>query len=374
MSSELLKVTLASLLPELNNRVGNHFGIIGVDGFVDKIQQPVKSQDISGSSYYHTLDSFGRRISEASDQSAQIELHTNTVKLGGNAPIFANALAGLAVKNLCLGTFGVPTIHPVFKQMHADCQLISLGAAAETNALEFNDGKLILSELSTFSNLDWEQIKTQINLKHLASSASKAGLIGLVDWCNLPHASDIWLGFLQDIVMPSVGQAPRFFFDLADPSKKAASDVRQVLSLIDRFSGYGNVILGLNENEALKLTEFLGLEVSDMDDHQRLLKIGRLLFNFMNIQQLLIHPIDGCFLFNATDQYYLDGRLVHNPRVSTGGGDNFNAGFCFGELNGYSSLQSMALAMATSGAYVQNGRSPDLDALGDYLIQWQQEL
>lgn len=374
MTSDSLKQTISAVIAEVENKALSHFAIIGLDGFIDKIQQPVKSQDLKGSTYYHSLEEFGKRIMDASDQSAQIELHTNTVKLGGNAPIFANALACLGIRNLCLGTFGANQIHPVFQQMHADCELISLGDAAETNALEFNDGKLILSELSTFAELNWDRVKEQINLKHLAANAAEAGLIGLVDWCNLPHASNIWQGFLQDIVATNVNQNPHFFFDLADPSKKAVDEVEQALNIINQFSKYGKVILGLNENEALKLTQFLGLEVSDVDDHNRLIRVGQLLFDFMDIQQLVIHPIDGCFMFNATEQLYLGGRVVKTPTVSTGGGDNFNAGLCFGLLNGFTYMQSMVLAMATSGAYVQYGNSPDLKSLSTYLKQWQQEL
>jgi hypothetical protein len=37
-------------------------------------------------------------------------------------------------------------------------------------------------------------------------------------------------------------------------------------------------------------------------------------------------------------------------------------------------LESMALAMATSGSYVQHGISPDLKGLSDYLVNWQNEL
>jgi len=293
--------------------------------------------------------------------------------LGGNAPIFANALAGLGISNTCLGTFGIPDIHPVFQKMNDACDIISLGKAAETNALEFDDGKLILSELSEFADLDWARVKTRLDFNHLARQASKAALIGLVDWCNLPHASDIWQGFFDDLIKPHVDQQPRFFFDLADPSKKTAEQVNQVLSIINQFSVYGKVTLGLNENESLQLARFLGLEVNISDENEKLVKLGRLLFDFMTIDQLVIHPLDGCFLFNNTDYHYLNGRVVQNPKVSTGGGDNFNAGFCFGILNGFDTLQTMVLAMAGSGSYVQNGESPEAEDLRVYLDQWLKE-
>jgi len=258
MSSDLLKQTLVTIITELDQRSGRYFAMVGLDGFVDKIQKPVKYQDLKGSTYYQSLDEFGNRIQEASNQSAQIELHTNTIKLGGNAPIFANALAELNIRNLCLGTFGSPQIHPVFRQIHPDCKLISLGNAAETNALEFNDGKLILSELSTFHNLDWDEVKEKTNLHELVRAAQRSQLIGLVDWCNLPHATDIWEGVLNEIVQPAAVDNLKFFFDLADPSRKAADEVKKVLSIINQFSEFGEVTLGLNENEALKFGHVFG--------------------------------------------------------------------------------------------------------------------
>jgi len=115
---------------------------------------------------------------------------------------------------------------------------------------------------------------------------------------------------------------------------------------------------------------FLGLAVEESDEHKKLLRIGQLLFDFMNVHQLVIHPIDGCILINRTETHFLEGRLVESPKVTTGGGDNFNAGFCFGWLNEFTELQSMVLAMGMSGAYVENGASQDLNGLREYLEKW----
>src|SRR5688572_28661871 len=47
------------------------------------------------------------------------------------------------------------------------------------------------------------------------------------------------------------------------------------------------------------------------------------------------------------------------PKVLTGGGDNLN-GYCLGLLFGFSLQQCILLGMAVSGAYIQNGTSPDI--------------
>ncbi|NJO01528.1 MAG: hypothetical protein HC880_07420 [Bacteroidia bacterium] len=79
-------------------------------------------------------------------------------------------------------------------------------------------------------------------------------------------------------------------------------------------------------------------------------------------------------LISAETSWELPGRVVAKPRISTGGGDNLNAGFCFGQLLGFSLPESLLLGMATSGAYVASGESPDIPALVAYLWQWHNEL
>ena len=61
------------------------------------------------------------------------------------------------------------------------------------------------------------------------------------------------------------------------------------------------------------------------------------------------------------------GKVIENPKLTTGGGDNFNAGYCVGQLLGYDVEDCMAMGMAVSGAYVKNGRSPFMDELIGWL-------
>jgi hypothetical protein len=373
MDSGQIKETIVAVLEKWSLISEGNYALVGLDGFIDKIQHPVQHQDQSGSTFYSSLDQFGQRIREAAGQSAQVELHTNTIKLGGNAPIFANALACLGIPNTCLGTFGYPQIHPVFQEIHEDCDMVSLGMAAETNALEFDDGKLILSELSTFQNLDWAWVKNHLDFDQLVQKVSDSKLIALVDWCNLPHATDIWTGFFHEIVQTSIIGKPHFFFDLADPTKKSDEEINLVTSIINRFSDYGQVTFGLNVNEATKLAQFFARQTGNAIEGDNLKELGSFLYQHMSIDQLLIHPLDGCMMIDAVGYSYLDGRVVKKPVVSTGGGDNFNAGFCFGLLNGFNKEESMVLAMATSGAYVQHGTSPTQEELNKYLVNWMEE-
>ena len=61
--------------------------------------------------------------------------------------------------------------------------------------------------------------------------------------------------------------------------------------------------------------------------------------------------------------------MVEAPKISTGGGDNFNAGFCLGQLLGLGYRDSMLLGMAVSGYYVENGKSPSAQELAGHLMK-----
>lgn len=349
---------------------------VGLDGYVDRIQKVVQAQQAGESQYFGTIPELAERISRAAGKSAQLELVNQTVKAGGNAPIMAHALGMLGVPNHCLGNFGEETIHPVFQTMSDNCRLLSLGKPAETNALEFDDGKLILSEVSAFSRLDWHFVQQQFSIRQLTELINPCAMIALVDWCNLPLATDIWRGILKDVV-PGLNSSyeRQFFFDLADPSKKSEAEILQVMEVISGYSAYGEVTLGLNENEAQRLAQVLYQQDGKAASPDTSLEdICTYIFDKMQISSLLVHPLNRSVVVSREGVRSISGRLVRKPLISTGGGDNLNAGFCFARLAGCSLASAAVLGMATSGAYVQHGQSPNPKALKDYLMQWRAEI
>ncbi|HLF33594.1 MAG TPA: hypothetical protein VI583_05130 [Cyclobacteriaceae bacterium] len=341
---------------------------IGVDGYIDKIQKAVKTRTAGSVDYYPTLKEFAARIDAAAGKSGQVELVTHMIKLGGNAPIMSNALGFLGVENYCLGNAGFPEKHPVYNTLHHRVKTLSIGNPSESAALEFNDGKMILSDLSEFSNLDWEQVKKNVGKDKIQDGMNACDVVALVGWCNPVHATRVWKGILEEI-MPKTTRKKLIFFDLADPTKKSKQDLEDVLSVINSFSKYGTVILGLNENETIKLYHVLHGQ-SQKSGLVDLNQQGKEIFSGLSIEGLLLHPVDRSIYIDKNGIIQLDGKLVKEPKISTGGGDNLNAGFCLGYLLGFSTEESMILGMATSGAYVSNGRSPEIQDLCSYLKTW----
>jgi hypothetical protein len=368
----MIKETIAQL-STLKNKELPYQVFVGFDGYLDYIQHPVKRKESGGeSAYFATIADFATHLGTLADKSGQIEIHTQEIKIGGNAPILANALASLGVKNYCLGSMGFPQISAEFKTMHPLCEPVTYGHSGITNAMEFGDGKLMFSDLGTFERVNWSYLKSVIGLEKIISYISKSQVVAMVDWVNLPHSTDMWRGILAEVVRPLGNPDKHYLFDLCDPSKKSPDEIVQVLDLISEFANLGTVTLGMNENETRKIWLALkGLPLTDTNANEIDLKeITQFIFSKLRIQYLLVHPTTSTLICSQRGVEEIQGKIVPQPKVLTGGGDNLNAGYCLGLLLGMEQAQCALLGMATSGAYIQNGASPSIDDLIAYLENW----
>jgi hypothetical protein len=369
---------LSQKLAGLNKTKSTPKAFVGFDGFVDYIKKAVKQRRGQETIYYETLTEFSERIRQATGKSGQVEMTTNKVKLGGNAPILSNALGKLGIANYCVGSLGYPKLHPVFLSMHERCKVISLQDPGESHAIEFSDGKLILSELSVFHGYNWNYINNSPEIHQIRRCFMESNLIAFVDWANLSLASNIWDGVLHDIIKPSGRKDLHFFFDLCDPSKKTVQQIDELLDLISSFSHYGKVTLGVNENETIKIwCAIHGVDSGNPSERSKIPSVteaGDSIFKTMKIDCLLVHPVDRAIAFRKKETIDFAGRLVPSPKVLTGGGDNLNAGYCLGLLHDFPVEQCLLLGIAASGAYIQNGESPDISAIIDYIDTWKRGL
>jgi hypothetical protein len=394
-----LKTLITSLIKALRNyqESGREFkALVGFDGYVDKIQKVVRSKNGTTSVYYDTITQIADHVATLAGVSGQIEIRNLELKLGGNAPIMANSLGALGIKNTCIGTMGYPDLNNVFEEMNPNCEVISIAEPAQTNAMEFNDGKLIFSEVSTFEQLTWTYVSAVAGVDNLTRWIYESQLVSFVDWANLNHCTDIWQGILEDIIAnlnPSPSDKERnpfyfssrnitkgdsngmrhknYFFDLCDPSKRSKEEIVAALDIVSRYKPFGKVTLGMNENEARKVYNALDGEQMESTDLQ---EITKYIYDKITVHQVLVHPTDRSIICNKNGVFEVKGRLVPEPRILTGGGDNLNAGFCLGLLMDLPVQQVMLLGMANSGAYITNGTSPEIDDLINYLEVWSGEI
>lgn len=373
--NDSIKNDISTLLENLNNTKEKEYkAVMGLDGFVDQILHVVETrQDAENYTRMKTLKEFGDKISKAAGLSTSVEFVPIKSKLGGNGPIMSNALSSYGLKITYIGALGAPSIDPVFNPMLDHSNLISIANPGLTDAVEFLDGKLIIGKRHPLKEVNWKRLKKHVGLDNLVSLINNSDLIGLENWTMIPYMTQIWKG-IQEEVVPNLNFKDKklIFFDLADPENRLKRDVLEALSVIQDFSDKFNVILGLNLKEATEIGEILEIssDVSSLDLKTLTTEIA----NRLNIYCLVVHPVKEAAAVVNGQYYHTLGPYEPEPKLTTGAGDNFNAGFCFGQVLGLSPKDSLILGTATSGFYVRNAESPDFDGLINFLKDWQNKL
>ena len=86
----------------------------------------------------------------------------------------------------------------------------------------------------------------------------------------------------------------------------------------------------------------------------------------LGISCVVIHPRRGAAAATADASALFMGPFVQQPKISTGAGDHFNAGFCLGRILGMDLAESLCLGVSTSGYYVRNAASPTAAQLAEF--------
>lgn len=350
-------------LDEINTKsfsLTSRNAVVGLDGFVDKIVAPVEKRHGLGDQFdaIETISKMGEKISAAAGKSANIELFPRFEKLGGNGPIMANAMLSLGMNIRYIGALGSPVINPVFGEFARKTNAISLCEPGITTALEFKDGKVMLGNTLSLENINYEKMIEECGEGEFFDLLSKADLISIVNWTMIPKMTALLIELVEK-VLPNL--PPRdtrtFFFDLADPAKRSSSDIYEVLQVISRFQAHAEVTLGLNYNEGLQVCDVLGLKSGDKSEND-LKSMATEIRRKLGISTLVLHPVESAACATKDGAWWSEGPYCENPKITTGAGDHFNAGFCSARMSGFSPLTSLALATCTSGHYVRTADSP----------------
>lgn len=358
---------LAAHIARYNHVLKNKTVTCGFDGFVDVIQRIIfQKPNHSNPIYFNTIKEFGQYIVTKSSSGFSLETENLQIKSGGNMPILAHALGCVGVQVHGIGALGHPEIHTAFTAMHPNCKLYSYAAPGITQALEFSDGKIMLAEMKEINQAGWGTIKNAVGLQTISRLFSDSDLIGLVNWSEMDTSSEIWEGLLDEVfTQPDFVHKPRYLFiDLSDPAKKTRSDLKKALQLISRFKNFCNIVLSLNRNEA-RLVHQAIFDTDDQDDDFK--RIGAELFKYLSPNTLVIHTSKQSYAWHNDVAYIQPSLYTDSPKLSTGAGDNFNAGYCAGLLLESSPQQCLLLATTLSAFYVRNAFSPDPDQLLSFM-------
>lgn len=367
--SKVAELAAAGL--ELAASRGMPAAFVGFDGFIDTITRLVDTRHGMGPAEYapiHTIEAFAARCAAAAGKSTNIERVPLEERFGGNGPLMASALAALGTPTTFVGAIGREgsprEIHPVFSRFAASCrEARAICQPSYTMCLEFDDGKLMLNETGNVQGVTWESIVDAVGTDWLVRRLGEARLLGIVNWSLLAGVEGIWRGLIRDIAPKLAGELPRMFVDLSDPAKRTDGDISAVLELLQELTRAGfRVTLGLNLSEAQRLDCVVGT-----GEGGKLARAGAAigdaaaaLREAIGLECVVIHPREGAGAGTRDQAAWFDGPLANKPRLSTGAGDHFNAGFALAHVLGHPLDSCLAIGCATSGAYVRDAISPSV--------------
>ncbi len=365
---ELRERTAAQLL-ESATQAAQMTAFVGLDGFVDNILHVVDKRE-SADKYLRlpTIALLAERLAAAAGRSTNIELVSQLTKLGGNGPIMANALASFGLKVTYLGILGYPNLHPVFADFARRAEVHSIAEPGYTDALEFEDGKIMLGKHQSLAEMNWENIKSRFGQDRFARLFGSADLVGFVNWTMLTHMSDIWSAVLSEICPGLNGERRKLFIDLADPEKRTHEDILSALELIVMFQKYFDVTVGLNEKEGYEIAKHLGLPAEHSPEG--LMNLCREIHLRLPVETVIIHPTAYALACGPDGVFRVAGPFTPKPKITTGAGDHFNSGFCLGKLLGLPTAQCLVSGVTTSGFYVRTAQSPAMKDLAAMLRNW----
>lgn len=370
MNTPELRAHGADKLQAATTQVSGFNAFLGLDGFVDEILHVVDKRE-STDKYQRltTIAKYAERLAAAAGKSTNVEMVNQLTKLGGNGPIMANALASFGMKVCYLGNLGYPSLHPVFADFAKLAEVHSIAEPGYTDALEFEDGKIICGKHTSLREVNWESIKTRFGHNKFAAKVQSADFVAFVNWTMLTCMNDMWSAILKEVCPALTGPRRKIFFDLADPEKRTRADILQALSLITQFEQHFDAILGLNEKEAYEIGGHLGFNLSDRSP-AGLLKLATQIREHIAINTVVVHPVTFALAVSAADAAIVEGPFTPKPLITTGAGDHFNAGFCLGKLLGFDNAHSLLTGVTTSGFYVRSAKSPGVDDLVCLLRNW----
>ncbi len=356
--------------------------MVGFDGFIDHIIDVVATR-ASTTSYtaMTTISEYGQRVIQAAGKSANFELVVKQSKIGGNGPIMANALCAYDYQVTAIGIMGAGAIDPVFAPLAQRAkQTITLGQAGSTDALEFSDGKLMLGKVLPMERVTYAQLLETVGRDQLAAILKRSAGIATVNWTMTLGMTEIWNRLAAEI-LPGLGftaaKRPLWFVDLADPAKRTVEDQREGLKALTRLQQHVDVVLGLNEMELRQVLGALGKPWQDGANEWEQARRGcELVRDALGISWAMCHLVKSAAVAwckgadGKPGSAASDGFFDPKPKITTGAGDHFNAGFLAALLAGIDPACAILIGGATSGHYVRTAESPSRAQVVTFLKQY----
>ncbi|MDR2668238.1 MAG: PfkB family carbohydrate kinase [Puniceicoccales bacterium] len=334
----------------------------GFDGAVDRIYEVVASRTARKTVRMGTIDEFAAAIAAASGRSTNVERVLLEERCGGNAVLCAMALATLGQRITLVANVGEP-LHAAFAKLNTDgAEIYATGNPNSTDALEFFDGKIMLTDSKPLALTTYDSICQAIGAESLGPLLARQRAVAFTNWTMTPNGTEIFERICNGDLRSLPPSAP-ILFDIADPARRADLEILQFLDVLAKFCETHRTYLSLNVKELERIAA-----IGDCTDGSDWREKMEKLHSRWPLEWVL-HRLDGAACYGSCGWCSADGFFTAKPHSTTGGGDHFNGGFVFGLLGGLSIEHALLMGNAVSGAFVRSGRSPDRNSLKAFIVK-----
>jgi sugar/nucleoside kinase (ribokinase family) len=347
---------------------------LGFDGYVDSLYSVVKSR--KSATEWKNMESmrdFGELLVKVAGSSANIERILKKKIFGGFAPNTARALSTLGLKIYLIASLGIPHLHKHF-QPQPLIEPHSISNPGQTLGLEFNDGKVMITDFEPILKIDWHTITDKIRIDQLIDMINKSDMIGFGHWALIPNLNNIWKHFLIDL-FPSITKIKDklFFVDIADIRKRSKQDIKDLLKILKNIDEQIPVMLSANDQEAIELSRALDkvkIINSKKKNYADFIDGGKEINQIANLSYLVCHSPHFATISTRDNHYWITEGFTSKPKYTVAAGDYFHSGTALGLVCGLSPPESVLLGNALTAIFVRTGSPPDFRDLTEFLIRY----
>jgi hypothetical protein len=230
-----------------------------------------------------------------------------------------------------------------------------------TIALEFGDGKVLMSNLEAVSSLTWEQFKTHFGEEKLKEMFTGVDILGLGYWSLTADFDGIFQGFMDQY--ETLTPPRRMFFDFADIKKKSSESFIKSLELIKSYNNKIRMTFSLNEHEVFELCSRVGVERPELTP-AAIASALTIVREKIGFDELVVHTPEFAAASNASEgeAYAIQDRQSNVIRLA-GAGDSFNGGFLCASLGDLPLKERLVVANAVTAFFVTQATAPNKEQL-----------
>jgi len=352
---------------ELATRLADDRVVFGFDGYLDRVREVVADRtDPETYERLATLEGFGDRVTEsvAADSSLSFEWFQDGSRTGGHTSHLARAFGTWDLAPTMVGMYGEP-VRDAFRSEFGNYDLHTLGEPGVTDAVEFDDGKLMLTEIGDTMEFDWATLDRTFGQERFLETLSGASLLGVGYWSETPNLPTVLDGLADR--WGEVDDPPSWVLvDPGDVRKLDADRLRAGREAIGRLDDATNVVVSSNRAETAVLADTYAGEADrafEADAEAAHDALGPTWFVGHGVERSLAVTPDGVASAAVP--------AVSDPELTTSSGDHFNAGLGLGLVTGLSPAAAVVVGNAVAGQFVRTADQPSLAEvrafLDDYL-------